>query len=73
MAQSDDARVVRVSSPESGLGSEPDDAWDVEKAKDDVRKYHALMELLTTEVSYLADLRALFSVSAPDFSSISKS
>jgi hypothetical protein len=43
----------------------------VEKAKDDVRKYHALMELLTTEVSYLADLRALFSVSTPDFSPMS--
>ncbi|KAJ6539508.1 hypothetical protein B0H19DRAFT_362823 [Mycena capillaripes] len=56
------ARLVRVPSPESDLGSKPDGAWDAEKAKDDVRKYHALMELLTTEVSYLADLRALFSI-----------
>ncbi|KAJ7180268.1 hypothetical protein C8R43DRAFT_972444 [Mycena crocata] len=46
----------------SESGSNPDDAWDTEKAKDDVRKYHALMELLTTEVTYLADLRALFSI-----------
>ncbi|KAJ7129502.1 hypothetical protein C8R44DRAFT_872762 [Mycena epipterygia] len=50
--------VLRVSSPES----DPEDAWDTEKQKDDIRKYHALMELLTTEVSYLADLRALFSI-----------
>ncbi|KAJ7684014.1 hypothetical protein B0H17DRAFT_1073262 [Mycena rosella] len=56
------APVFRVASPESDPGSEPDDAWDREKEKDDVRKYHALMELLTTEVSYLADLRALFSI-----------
>ncbi|KAF7352649.1 DH domain-containing protein [Mycena venus] len=58
----DGTRVNRVSSPETDLGSELDDAWDVAKAKDDVRKYHAVMELLTTEVSYLADLRALFSI-----------
>jgi hypothetical protein len=57
--------VFRLSSAESDLASEPDDAWDVEKAKDDIRKYHALMELLATEVSYLADLRVLVSVSAP--------
>jgi hypothetical protein len=34
-----------------------------EKKKDNVRKYHALMELLTTEVGYLQDLRALVTVS----------
>lgn len=33
-----------------------------EKIKDDVRKYHALMELLSTEVSYMQDLRVLVSV-----------
>ncbi|KAJ7283949.1 hypothetical protein C8J57DRAFT_1053877, partial [Mycena rebaudengoi] len=54
--------VFRLSSAESDLASEPDDAWDVEKAKDDIRKYHALMELLATEVSYLADLRVLVSI-----------
>ncbi|KAJ6628785.1 hypothetical protein B0H10DRAFT_2209236 [Mycena sp. CBHHK59/15] len=53
--------VFRTPFADSDLGSEPDDTWDTEKAKDDVRKYHALMELLTTEVRYLADLRALFS------------
>ncbi|KAJ7276558.1 hypothetical protein B0H12DRAFT_1085927 [Mycena haematopus] len=61
-SRSDDSRIDRVTSPESDLGSEPSDARGVEKAKDDVRKYHALMELLSTEVSYLADLRALFSI-----------
>ncbi|KAJ7498755.1 hypothetical protein FB451DRAFT_1014407, partial [Mycena latifolia] len=60
LAQGDS--VLRVASPESEPGSELDDAWDRERAKDDVRRYHALMELLTTEVSYLADLRALFSI-----------
>ncbi|KAF8195714.1 hypothetical protein K438DRAFT_1934177 [Mycena galopus ATCC 62051] len=59
---SDGTRVKRVASPEPDLGSDPGDTRDVEKAKDDVRKYHALMELLSTEVSYLADLRALFSI-----------
>ncbi|KAJ7178981.1 hypothetical protein C8R46DRAFT_1345431 [Mycena filopes] len=54
--------IPRVASPESDLGSEPEDAWDLEKSKDDVRKYHALMELLTTEASYLLDLRALYSI-----------
>ncbi|KAJ7507978.1 hypothetical protein B0H11DRAFT_1969567 [Mycena galericulata] len=54
----------RAFSTESERDSElgDSDAWDMEKAKDDVRRYHALMELLTTEVSYLADLRALFSI-----------
>ncbi|KAJ6515728.1 hypothetical protein C8R45DRAFT_1086898 [Mycena sanguinolenta] len=52
----------RVASPEPDLDSEPVDARGAEKAKDDVRKFHALMELLSTEVSYLADLRALFSI-----------
>ncbi|KAF5388013.1 hypothetical protein D9615_000544 [Tricholomella constricta] len=33
-----------------------------EKAKDDIRKYHALKELLDTEVGYLLDLRALVTV-----------
>lgn len=54
--------AFRVASPESERGSDIDDAWDREKAKDDVRRYHALMELLTTELSYLGDLRALFSI-----------
>lgn len=37
--------------------------WHSEKSKDNIRKYHALMELLTTEVGYLIDLRALVTVS----------
>ena len=34
-----------------------------EKKRDDVRRYHALMELLTTEVGYLMDLREMVNVS----------
>lgn len=36
--------------------------WLTEKMKDDVRRYHALMELLTTEVGYLMDLREMVNV-----------
>ncbi|GAV98983.1 Dbl homology domain-containing protein [Lentinula edodes] len=32
------------------------------KFKDDIRRYHALMELLSTEVSYMQDLRILVSI-----------
>ncbi|KAJ4478294.1 hypothetical protein J3R30DRAFT_3703023 [Lentinula aciculospora] len=32
------------------------------KLKDDIRRYHALMELLSTEVSYMQDLRILVSI-----------
>ncbi|KAJ7590870.1 hypothetical protein C8J56DRAFT_934097 [Mycena floridula] len=35
------------------------DLWTCEKQKDDLRKYHAFLELLSTEVSYLQDLRIL--------------
>lgn len=35
---------------------------DQERVKDNVRKYHALLELLSTEVSYMQDLRILVSV-----------
>ncbi|KAF9076821.1 hypothetical protein BDP27DRAFT_1442203 [Rhodocollybia butyracea] len=33
-----------------------------EKIKDDTRKYHALLELLSTEVSYMQDLRILVEI-----------
>ena len=33
-----------------------------ERLKEDTRKYHALMELLTTEVGYVLDMRALVTV-----------
>ncbi|KAK7061919.1 DH domain-containing protein [Favolaschia claudopus] len=69
----DATRVSNVSSPESELGSESDDAGAMAKAKDDVRKYHALMELLSTEVSYLADLRALFTIYLRHLPSLSRS
>lgn len=40
-------------------------ARDAEKAR--VRKYHALMELLDTELGYLQDLRTLVTVSSPPY------
>jgi hypothetical protein len=42
---------------------EPREHHDPEAAKDYVRRYHALMELLTTEIGYLIDLRVLVTVS----------
>ncbi|KAG6831396.1 hypothetical protein H0H92_010998 [Tricholoma furcatifolium] len=42
--------------------NESEDARQAEKAKDNVRRYHALKELLDTEVGYLLDLRALVTV-----------
>lgn len=35
---------------------------DAQKLKDDMRKYHSLMELLTTEVGYVLDMRALVTI-----------
>lgn len=67
----DDASPRASGSPEqmneemSGEGSWSDNDSDDarhEKARDDVRKYHALRELLTTEMGYLLDLRALVTV-----------
>ena len=37
-------------------------ALEAEKNKDTLRKYHALKELLATELGYLTDLKALVSV-----------
>ncbi|KAF7301818.1 DH domain-containing protein [Mycena indigotica] len=52
-----------VQQPITSLYRQEDvDESQLEKAKDDIRRFHALMELLATEVSYLADLRILFSV-----------
>ncbi|KAG6869325.1 hypothetical protein C0993_000078 [Termitomyces sp. T159_Od127] len=42
-----------------GSWSEPEDLRQSDKAKDNVRRYHALKELLDTELGYLLDLRAL--------------
>ncbi|KAJ7068444.1 hypothetical protein C8F01DRAFT_977995, partial [Mycena amicta] len=57
-------RALSDSSVRHNAVPPPDDADEgrLEKAKDDIRRYHALMELLATEVTYLADLRALFLV-----------
>ncbi|KAF7292322.1 DH domain-containing protein [Mycena chlorophos] len=58
-----DSSVPRTVMPLPVVASSDGDESSLEKAKDDIRRYHALMELLATEVSYLADLRALFSAS----------
>ncbi|PPQ77667.1 hypothetical protein CVT25_011102 [Psilocybe cyanescens] len=39
-----------------------EDIWEIERHKDTLRKYHALKELLATEVNYLVDLKALVTV-----------
>lgn len=39
------------------------DEWLKDKSKDNIRRYHALMELLSTEMGYLMDLRELVNVS----------
>ncbi|KAF7332013.1 DH domain-containing protein [Mycena kentingensis (nom. inval.)] len=54
---------IRPTAPELAM-SHPEDADEssFEKAKDDMRRYHALKELLATEVSYLGDLRALSTI-----------
>ncbi|KAJ7228501.1 hypothetical protein GGX14DRAFT_613172 [Mycena pura] len=64
-----DPFVRRADGPESNTPvfcTSPDkanaDECSAPRSKDDVRRYHALMELLATEVSYLADLRAFFSI-----------
>ena len=40
----------------------PFDAWEKETNKDALRKFHALKELLTTEIGYLMDLKAFVMV-----------
>lgn len=56
-----------VGQPSLGFNESPDgswsdhspfDAWEKETNKDALRKFHALKELLTTEVGYLMDLKA---------------
>jgi hypothetical protein len=41
-------------------------------SKDDVRKCHALLELLSTEVGYLFDLKVLVTVSRSDWPVLGK-
>ncbi|KAI5830560.1 hypothetical protein K523DRAFT_20646 [Schizophyllum commune Tattone D] len=56
--------------PERVITAEPDAMdpdgeeakWRAERLKEDTRKYHALMELLTTEVGYVLDMRALVTI-----------
>lgn len=42
--------------------SEDDDPFQLERERDEIRRFHALMELLSTEVGYLDDLRVLVTV-----------
>ncbi|KAF9464392.1 hypothetical protein BDZ94DRAFT_1321048 [Collybia nuda] len=51
-----------MSAEGSWSDNDSDDTWNLEKTRDDIRKYYALRELLTTEMGYLLDLRALVSV-----------
>lgn len=44
---------------------------DDERLKDDTRRYHALLELLSTELSYVRDLRTLATVYLPNLATIS--
>jgi len=60
---SEPASPEPMSRPECGLNHPDfDRACHIEKVKDDLRKYHALNELLSTEVGYLLDLKALVTV-----------
>lgn len=49
--------------PPEEVRSPDDDERHLESKKAGVKRYHALLELLSTEVGYLLDLRALVSVS----------
>jgi hypothetical protein len=57
-----DAVMTAQGSIANGESSE-DSSSLTERSKDDVRRYHVLMELLTTEVGYLMDLREMVNVS----------
>jgi hypothetical protein len=60
-----------IASPEGSWSdhSVDDFNWStLEKRRDTLRKFHALKELLATEVGYLKDLKALVTVTIFDFS-----
>ncbi|TFK22330.1 Dbl homology domain-containing protein [Coprinopsis marcescibilis] len=40
----------------------PEDVWEEQKYKDDSRRFHALKELLSTELGYVADLKTFVTV-----------
>ncbi|TFK55526.1 hypothetical protein OE88DRAFT_1731208 [Heliocybe sulcata] len=51
--------------------TEDQDRWERKVQEDAARRYHALLELLMTEVSYLRDLRALVTIYLHQFPTIS--
>lgn len=62
--------LPEVTSPEGSWSDHSvNDFLDKEKDRDALRKFHALKELLATEVGYLSDLKALVTVTIFDFSS----
>lgn len=61
--------LPEVTSPERSWSDHGvDDFWSTEKNRDALRKFHALKELLATEVGYLNDLKALVTVTIFKFS-----
>ncbi|GLB33963.1 putative rhoGEF domain containing protein [Lyophyllum shimeji] len=62
MTDSPERTTEDISAEGSWSDHESSDSRHSEKARDDIRKYHALKELLDTEVGYLLDLRALVTV-----------
>ncbi|KAF8165545.1 hypothetical protein B0H34DRAFT_647537 [Crassisporium funariophilum] len=55
--------LSEIASPEGSWSDHSiDDIWETERNKDALRKFHALKELLATEVGYLMDLKALVTV-----------
>ncbi|KAK0206391.1 hypothetical protein DFS33DRAFT_1239634, partial [Desarmillaria ectypa] len=65
---------AEVSNEETSSGAGSSDQghgpWQTEKLKDQARKYHVLMELLSTEVRYLMDLRVLVSIYLRNISTV---
>lgn len=55
-------RVIDSGSPPGSSKNAPDNSWEFKKHNDTLRRFHALKELLSTEYSYLNDLRAFVSV-----------
>ena len=60
--------LAEVPSPEGSWSDHSlDDIWGTERNRDALRKFHALKELLATEVGYLKDLKALVTVTILKF------
>ena len=64
VTENDGSCLPEVTSPEGSWSDHSVEGfWDTpEKSRDALRKFHALKELLATEVGYLKDLRALVTV-----------